>query len=190
MKFEKSPTSSTDRLCAAALAGLLVATTVIYEATDGRAIREAAALDKLSVTAVGAASYAPIVETLVDHAADRHMESVPLSRELQTALWEACAANGVPLCLALGVMEVESAFRPEAVNGVCYGLMQLNERYFPANLSPADNIRAGVAYLGELLERYGGDTAKALTAYNAGHDTGSRTYANAVLAAAEKWGCG
>lgn len=32
------------------------------------------------------------------------------------------------------------------------------------------------------------NTAKAaLTAYNAGHDTGKRSYANAVLAVAEKW---
>lgn len=39
--------------------------------------------------------------------------------------------------------------------------------------------------LGELLNRYG-DIATALTAYNAGYDTGSGTYANAVLVAARK----
>ena len=66
------------------------------------------------------------------------------------------------------------------------GLMQLNPRYFPAALPAGENILYGVEYLGQLLVRY--DTVEAaLTAYNAGCDTGSRVYASAVLAAAEKW---
>ena len=101
-------------------------------------------------------------------------------------LLEACEENGVELALALGVIEVESRFRVNADNGLCYGLMQLNRRYFPADLSPSENIRHGVEYLGQLLARYSTVEA-ALTAYNAGHDTGNRAYANAVLAAAEKW---
>ena len=64
--------------------------------------------------------------------------------------------------------------------------MQLNPRYFPADLPPEENIRVGVEYLGQLLARYSTVEA-ALTAYNAGHDTGKRGYANAVLAAAERW---
>lgn len=114
---------------------------------------------------------------------------VPLDEGCRAALQEACAAHGVPVCLALGLMEVESGFDPEADSGVSKGLMQLNKRYFPENLSPEENIRAGVAYLGELLARHA-DIQAALTCYNAGHDTGDRTYAQAVLAAAEKWGCG
>ena len=112
--------------------------------------------------------------------------AIPLSEVLQLVLREACAKNGVELALALGVIEVESRFQPDADNGLCYGLMQLNRRYFPADLPPGENIRAGVEYLGQLLVRYGTVEA-ALTAYNAGHDTGARGYANAVLAAAERW---
>lgn len=90
------------------------------------------------------------------------------------------------VALALGVIEVESSFKLDADNGLCYGLMQLNRRYFPDGLTPGENIRVGVEYLGQLLDRY--DTVEAaLTSYNAGHDTGKRGYANAVLAAAEKW---
>lgn len=112
---------------------------------------------------------------------------IPLSPELQGALQEACDAYQVPECLVLGLMEVESRFQAEADNGQCYGLMQLSKRYFPSNLSPAENIWAGVEYLGRCLRRYEGDTPAALCAYNAGHDTGYRGYANAVLAAAERW---
>lgn len=114
--------------------------------------------------------------------------AIPLSQELQEALYGACEERGVPVALALGVIEVESCFDPDAVSSEgCLGLMQLNPRYFPADkLSPADNLRTGVGWLGDLLERYG-DVPAALTAYNAGRDTGSRAYASAVLDAAEWW---
>lgn len=118
---------------------------------------------------------------------DPYDPSIPLSAELQAVLREACAEHGVPMPLALGVIQVESRFQPDAVSPEgCYGLMQLNPKYFPAGLSPADNLQAGVEYLGRLLTQRG-DPAAALTAYNAGHDTGSRTYADAVFAAAEGW---
>lgn len=112
--------------------------------------------------------------------------AVPLAEDLQFILRAACEEHGVELALALGVIEVESDFDPSADSGLCYGLMQLNRSYFPSGLPVGENIRYGVEYLGQLLARY--DTVEAaLTAYNAGHDTGSRVYANAVLAAAEKW---
>ena len=114
--------------------------------------------------------------------------AVPLAADLQVILREACEENGVELALALGVIEVESDFQLDAVNqkSGCYGPMQLNPRYFPADLPPGKNIRVGVEYLGQLLARY--DTVEAvLTAYNAGHDTGARGYANTVLAAVERW---
>lgn len=120
-------------------------------------------------------------------APDPYDPAIPLSVELQAVLREACAEHGVPVELALSVIQVESNFQPEAVSPEgCYGLMQLNPKYFPAGLSPEDNLRAGIGHLGRLLERYG-DVAAALTAYNAGYDTGGRTYAGAVLAAAEWW---
>ena len=112
---------------------------------------------------------------------------IPLSPELQQALHEACEEADVPVALALGVIQVESGFRTDAVSSRgCYGLMQLNPKYFPDKLSPEDNIREGVAYLGRLLEEHG-DTAAALTAYAVGYDAGGRTYAGAVLEAAEGW---
>lgn len=111
----------------------------------------------------------------------------PLSDELYRAVLISCTTYDVPECLALGLIEVESGFDTEAVSPKgCYGLCQLNPEYHPGGLNPAQNIDAGMRYLGSLLERYR-DVGAALTAYNAGRDTGSREYANKVLAAAEKW---
>lgn len=114
-----------------------------------------------------------------------YRDDVPLSYELQDALHTSCTEFSVRYELALGLIEVESRFQPGADNGTCYGLCQLNRNYFPADLSPAENIQAGMAYLGELLERYGNE-ADALTAYNSGRP-GESEYASSVLEAAERW---
>ena len=113
-------------------------------------------------------------------------EDVLLSFELQDVLHTACEANNVPYHVSLGLIWVESRFHPDADNGTSYGLCQLNRDYFPDKLTPAENIWAGMEYLGSLIDRYG-DLGAALTAYNAGSDTGDRTYASAVLEAAENW---
>lgn len=112
---------------------------------------------------------------------------VPLDYELQDVLHTAAQANGVPYPVALGLIYVESRFDPEAVSPAgCRGLCQLHPRYFPADLTPAENIEAGMEYLGSLIERYG-DLSAALCGYHDGHDTGRRGYSNAVLEAAGRW---
>lgn len=183
--------SRTDKLCLLGLVGILVAVTLIYELTDGRALRASAMeADEPMVEVVATApaiDFTPLFEAVEAMQEDRYREDIPLDRELQAVLREVCEANDIPYCLALGLIEVESGFDPEAINGVCYGLMQLNTRYFPVGLSYDGNIRAGVAYLAEQIERYDGDIQAALTAYNAGHDTGSRTYARKVLDASVEW---
>ncbi len=82
--------------------------------------------------------------------------------------------NSVRPALVRAVMQVESAFNPRARSPKgALGLMQL----MPATIrhygvqnpfDPADNVRAGVAYLRELLDRYDNDEELALAAYNAG----------------------
>lgn len=115
-----------------------------------------------------------------------HSWDVPLAPEELDALLETCKENHIAPEIALGLIQVESSFRADAVNAdsQCYGYCQLNQQYFPTDLSPVDNIRTGIGYLAEQLVRYENLEA-ALTAYNAGYDTGDRTYANAVLAAAD-----
>lgn len=186
------PLSGTDKRCLLALAGILVAVTVGYEATDGVALRAAQREDSPQVEVAEIAPHIDckaLVEAVEARRDREYREDIPLSGALQAALREACEEHSVPVSLALGLIEVESRFDEMADNGLCYGLCQLNKRYYPDNLTPAENIQAGIAHLGGLLEQYE-DTAAALTAYNAGHDTGNRAYARAVLDASEKWGAG
>lgn len=117
-------------------------------------------------------------------------ETIPLSGELQAVLRESCEEHGVAMCDALGVIWVESRFDPDADNGLCYGYMGLNRNYYPPDLTPAENIRAGVAHLAGQIEWYGGDIQAALRAYNKGWDDGDRQYSKAVLEASKKWGGG
>lgn len=112
----------------------------------------------------------------------------PLSETELAALLETCEEQHIAPALALGLIEVESSFRRDAVNPAygCYGYCQLNPNYFPSGLAPEDNIRVGIRYLGAQLSRYG-ELEAGLTAYNAGRDTGDRTYARKVLRAMERW---
>jgi soluble lytic murein transglycosylase-like protein len=82
--------------------------------------------------------------------------------------------NGVRPDLVRAVVQVESAYNPYARSPKgALGLMQL----MPATMrefgvrnpfNPIENIRAGVSYLRQLLDRYSNDEALALAAYNAG----------------------
>lgn len=117
---------------------------------------------------------------------DWYIESLPLDKQLQKVVFDAACENGVDYFIALGMIQVESNFQVDAVSACgCYGLCQLNPEWFPSGLSPEENVRAGVEYLGDLLETYSGDVQAALTSYNAGYDTGHREYANDVLSASE-----
>ena len=133
-------------------------------------------------------SEAPAEASLeVEEETDTFVNDTPLTDSEYRALLEACEENRIAPSLALGLIQVESRFDKNARSrSGCYGYCQLNPRYFPTGLSPEDNIRTGIAYLGYQCERYG-NTESGLTAYNAGHDTGDLSYARAVLQAAERW---
>ena len=113
---------------------------------------------------------------------------VPLSYELQDTLHCVCDKYNVNYELALGLIQVESNFNEDSESSLCYGLMALNKEYFPENLTPAENIEAGIKHFSQKIEKYDGDIEAALTAYNVGHDDGSRYYAKRVLEFAKSWG--
>lgn len=117
-----------------------------------------------------------------------YREDVPLSFELQDVLHEYCETFSVSYNLVLGLIRHESGFDETAVSSVgCYGLMQLNPKYFPSNLSSSDNLYYGVKYLSECIERYDGDIMAGLRAYNRGYDDGARGYSKTVIKYAEEF---
>lgn len=113
---------------------------------------------------------------------------VPLFDEELEALYETCDAYHMAPELGLSLIWAESRYDRESVNGDCYGLCQLKEKYFPgaSAMTGAENIRAGMTHLGELLEKYDNLDA-ALCAYRWGSDTGDRRYAGEVLAKLEEF---
>ena len=101
----------------------------------------------------------------------------PMSRkaaQFQSLIEEHSALNDVSPDLVRAVIQAESAFNPRAKSPKgAMGLMQL----MPGTASdfgvsdpynPAENIRAGVKYLKQLLDKYSGKVELALAAYNAG----------------------
>lgn len=89
----------------------------------------------------------------------------------------ACQRYGVEFALVKAVIKAESAFDPSALSPAgARGLMQL----MPATAAqhgvddvhdPQANIEGGVRHLRLLLNRFRGDLALALAAYNAGPET-------------------
>jgi soluble lytic murein transglycosylase-like protein len=113
---------------------------------------------------------APPTETM------RPARAIPTDRAdaYDDLIVEHAQLNGVRPDLVRAVIQVESAFNPVAVSSKgAMGLMQLmptTARVFGVGnpFNPWENVRAGVAYLRQLLDRYDDNEQLALAAYNAG----------------------
>jgi soluble lytic murein transglycosylase-like protein len=96
------------------------------------------------------------------------------------AIVRAARASAIDPRLVKSVVLIESAFDHRAVSRKgARGLMQLMpetaERYGVRDLfDPVQNISAGTRHLAYLLGLYGGDTSRALAAYNAGEGAVAR----------------
>jgi len=96
------------------------------------------------------------------------------SRPYDELIAEHARRHGVRTDLVRAVVQVESGFNPNARSPKgALGLMQLMpstmQQFAVRNpFNPVENIRAGVAYLRQLLDRYQDNETLALAAYNAG----------------------
>jgi soluble lytic murein transglycosylase-like protein len=97
-----------------------------------------------------------------------------LPRSLERSVVRHAKRFGVSEKLVRAVIQVESGGNPGAVSPKgAMGIMQLMpetaRRLGVADpMNAEENLVGGIRHLGELLERFGGDTALALAAYNAG----------------------
>ena len=113
---------------------------------------------------------APAAVAVRAHAVDWLAQSAKYDRVIDRA---AHAATIQP-ALVRAVIVVESGFNPRAVSKRgAIGLMQLRpstaRHYGVTNIyDPAQNIRAGARFLGDLMVRFGSNLELALAAYNAG----------------------
>lgn len=121
-------------------------------------------------------------------------KSTPPPFALWSAAEDAAQKYGVDPQLIHRIIETESSYNPNAVSKAgAIGLMQLMpDTAKGLGVDPHDplqNIDGGTRYFSQLMKRYGGDTTKALTAYQSGPgnlDAGNigpegRAYAPTVL---------
>lgn len=101
---------------------------------------------------------------------------------------------GISPKLLKAIAKVESGEQPDMVgdDGESVGLFQIQPKWHAQRLKegenlldPKVNVRIGCEILSEIMAKY--DTLdEVLTVYNAGHDTGDRSYANRVYEEMEK----
>jgi soluble lytic murein transglycosylase-like protein len=137
-------------------------------------------------------------ETTAETAPPVILYDVPLSEELQQHIIGEAEAHGIDPAIIFAMAYRETTYRVGAIgdSGNSYGLLQIQPRWHRARmqklgctdlLDPFQNVTVGVDYLAEQIDRYGGDIAKALTAYNRGHYNGAVTsYAYSVLEKAKE----
>lgn len=123
---------------------------------------------------------------------------VPLEEDLQLYIINLCEEKHIDPAIIIAMAWKESTYRPRAIgdNGKSFGLLQIQTKWHSKRmqklgctdlLDPYQNVTVAVDYLCELLNRYGGDMGKALTAYNRGHYSGTITnYAKKIIAKAEE----
>lgn len=100
-----------------------------------------------------------------------------LSETMQIYTYCTCRHYEVDYATVLAMFEMESGYRQDADNDGAVGYMQIipthhwdrMERLKVTDIrDPYQNIKVGVDYLAELLEKYDGDYERALTAYRWG----------------------
>lgn len=120
---------------------------------------------------------------------EEYQKSGSFPEAIQRHLYRECKKNGVPYPIGIGLIEQESGYQPDIIGeDGDSGYTQWIPRYQKETMEelgiidptdPEDNITIGMAQLGALLEKYDGNEAKALTAYNCGPTGAYQNYFSA-----------
>ena len=129
----------------------------------------------------GFSKYRPKSEYELRNASLHPARSAPrLTRVYDPAIKRASNEHGVSAALVKAVIAAESGFDPYAVSRKgAQGLMQLmpdtaRDLGVDDALDPWQNIDGGTRYLGKMIERFPGELALAVAAYNAGPEAVTR----------------
>lgn len=137
----------------------------------------------------------PTVEPEVSVAATTY--PVPLDEELQLFIIRLCEEHHIDPAVVICMIHQESSFDASKIGdgGEALGLLQVWPKWHSDRmkklgcedlLDPYQNVTVGIDYYAECLDKYDGDDAKALTAYNQGSYKGVvNKHAKAVLAKLE-----
>jgi soluble lytic murein transglycosylase-like protein len=130
----------------------------------------------------------PTIETAPED--DYIFYDIPFDLDTQKEIIKICSEYGFSYELILGMISVESSFRPGVIGdgGKSFGLMQIQPRYWSETmeredvtnlLDPLQNVRCGCAILRDLKDKYGTEY-RALQAYNTGRPDTYNGYAEKV----------
>lgn len=118
----------------------------------------------------------------------KEIKSIKAEQKQETIYEKYGRQYGINPKLLQAIAIIESRENPDMVGdgGDSIGLMQIQPKWHAHRLregesllNPKVNVRVACEILSELMSKY--DTLdEVLTAYNAGHDTGDRSYANRV----------
>ena len=118
------------------------------------------------------------IETDTNPTTEATFYELPIDTDLLNHIQGLCADYVIPVELVLAMIEVESSYKADAVSKAgAIGLMQVipeqhEDRMIKLNcpdlLDPYQNVKVGMNYLAELIDKYDGNLHKALTAYNHG----------------------
>ena len=128
----------------------------------------------------GFSRYRPKSDYELRNASHEPRVAARVTRAYDPAIKRASKEHGVSAALVKAVIAAESGFDPFAVSRRgAQGLMQLmpdtaRDLGVDDALDPGQNIDGGTRYLGKMIERFPGELALAVAAYNAGPEAVTR----------------
>ncbi len=172
----EAPSASAAALAAAGLSSAGAETGTSGSYTTSAAYSSPAAYTTPGVsTTAGQSAYAPDASAALPVSATAPgAESSSSSSTYDAAVTQAAERYGIEPALLHGLIQQESGFDPNARSSSgALGLTQLmpgtaSSLGVSDPLEPLQSIEGGARYLSEMLSRFGGNTADALAAYNAG----------------------